>query len=375
MKVTVIKYLNVRVGKPSLNAPCFQYIAPGSELEIDGKVYKGDRYDGIDTWLKDNAGNYYWSGGINSEMPIAEFLKQVNRQAEARKGFKWFSELKVQAIWDQFGEKGDRARVAVLDTGYVFSNNQISSKIKTSKLFIDNDRYPGIRLVMDDQSNESHGNRCACLIGAGNTSDLLVGIAPACEMIVGKISIDKELLDFNYIMEGIKWAIAQNTDIISISYAYEDLTPAEIPALSAALSQMTAGKNVLIFVSAGNSGSPQRSADLYPASFDDCVSVGASGQGNQISRLTVLSNKTVIHAPGENIESYGNSTIPSPESGTSYATPIVAGVCALAVSFLKKKIGKWDKTELLKKLYASGDSIAGNPGKKVINPVQFFNSL
>jgi len=44
MKVTVTKYLNVRVGKPSVNAPCYQYLAPGSELEMHGNLYKGDSF-------------------------------------------------------------------------------------------------------------------------------------------------------------------------------------------------------------------------------------------------------------------------------------------------------------------------------------------
>ena len=58
MKVTVKDYLNVRVGKPSVNAPCYQYIAPGSEIEVDGKLYTGDMYDGSDQWMKDEGGNY-----------------------------------------------------------------------------------------------------------------------------------------------------------------------------------------------------------------------------------------------------------------------------------------------------------------------------
>ncbi|SHK70613.1 hypothetical protein SAMN04488028_107198 [Reichenbachiella agariperforans] len=64
MKVTVTKYLNVRVGKPSVNAPCYQYLAPGSEIEVGEKLYLGDSYDGMDTWYRDEADNYYWSGGF-----------------------------------------------------------------------------------------------------------------------------------------------------------------------------------------------------------------------------------------------------------------------------------------------------------------------
>ena len=80
MKVTVKVFLNVRVGKPSVNAPCYQYLAPGTELEVDGNLYPGDKFEGIDTWLKDEAGNYYWSGGVNYN-PIQTFTPK-SRQAE-----------------------------------------------------------------------------------------------------------------------------------------------------------------------------------------------------------------------------------------------------------------------------------------------------
>ena len=58
MKVTVTKYLNVRVGKASVNAPSYQYLAPGTILEVEDKTYKGDKYEDKDDWLKDAAGNY-----------------------------------------------------------------------------------------------------------------------------------------------------------------------------------------------------------------------------------------------------------------------------------------------------------------------------
>src|SRR6186713_2671560 len=67
MKVTVKdNFLNVRIGRPSVNAECHQFLAPGSVIDVDGKLYPGDRFHGIDTWYKDAAGNYYWSGGVGS---------------------------------------------------------------------------------------------------------------------------------------------------------------------------------------------------------------------------------------------------------------------------------------------------------------------
>lgn len=66
MDVTVTKYLNVRIGQPSVNAPIHSYLQPGDKLEVDGKQYRGDVYDGNNYWYRDAAGNYYWSGAISA---------------------------------------------------------------------------------------------------------------------------------------------------------------------------------------------------------------------------------------------------------------------------------------------------------------------
>lgn len=64
MHVTVNKYLNARVGRPSTNVPCPVYHEPGTILEID-QLVSGDNLDGNSIWYhcKQNS-YYYWSGGI-----------------------------------------------------------------------------------------------------------------------------------------------------------------------------------------------------------------------------------------------------------------------------------------------------------------------
>jgi hypothetical protein len=66
MKVTVTdNYLNMRTGAPLLSAPNTQYLSPGDVIEIEEWLYRGDLYSGVDTWIKDLAGNFYWSGGVS----------------------------------------------------------------------------------------------------------------------------------------------------------------------------------------------------------------------------------------------------------------------------------------------------------------------
>lgn len=65
MKLTVSKYLNARIGKPSTYAECILYRAPGFVIDIDD-IVAGTEIEGNGVWYhsKDD-GYFYWSGGIS----------------------------------------------------------------------------------------------------------------------------------------------------------------------------------------------------------------------------------------------------------------------------------------------------------------------
>jgi subtilisin len=154
MKVTVNKYLNVRVGKPSVNAPNYQYLAPGSELEVDGKLYEGDPYDGNTSWYKDEAGNFYWSGGVESiiekeELPIISDFEKV---------------------LDSYSGDGKGLGVAFLDSGVNDKHPHLKNRITYYESFLPDNSKSNI---------SSHGNLVAGILASDekifkrNKSDLL----------------------------------------------------------------------------------------------------------------------------------------------------------------------------------------------------------
>jgi subtilisin family serine protease len=181
------------------------------------------------------------------------------------------------------------------------------------------------------------------------------------------------------ILDGIEWAVQSGAEVISISFGKfpKELpnAPGYLDGLQNRLEQIIANKKVLIFSSSGdNPPGIVLTKDRYPASFSSCISVGASHLG-LVSKVTVLSGHTTIHAEGEDVESYGLNNKVIKLSGTSMATPIVAGVAALAISHLKKKNqGSWDPKTVLKALYDSGKSIPGT-NKRLIDTISFFNIL
>ncbi len=364
MKVIVKEYLNVRVGKPSVNAPTYQYLAPGSQLDVDGVLYNGDLFEGNNKWLKDEVSNYYWAGGINLK---DTFLEDRNNKVS----FNWFKQLKIEEIWEQYKEKGANVTVAVLDTGFNSENLDLSLAVTKSTVLLNYVNAPKCNDITD---KNGHGTRCASIIGSRNNNQYRIGIAPECKLLIGKISCNREIREHLSILKGIEWAIDNGAEIISISYGivFDDIEKKK--DFETKLLKIVFGKKVLIFASAGNnSDTKPMFGENYPASFPCCISIGSTDNG-LFSPLTLQSSSTIIHAPGVNIESYGLESTPSPDTGTSFSTPIVAGIVALAVSYYKKKHNNdWDPKELMKIVYATSSPLVDN--KKMIEPLAIFKKI
>ena len=384
MKVTVKKFLSVRAGKPSVNAPCYLKLAPGSEVEVDGELYKGDNFEGIDTWMKDQAGNYYWSGAVIKDDALQPDKESSPILPSGKNGpFNLFDQLEVETVWNRFEEYGENVTVAILDSGYDTSNSDLFPGVSGGKAFhvsppvqITDVRSPMIHDTF------GHGTFCASIIGARNLGKYKIGIAPKSRLLIGKLRTSGGLdayTGLDLILSGIDWAINSGAEIISVSYGKFAF---ELPGAGNYLVEMQKkfasvikNKKVLVFSLAGNNPPDVvLTRENYPASFDGYVSVGAS-ENDRLSKVTSLSDKTVIHARGVDVESYSLAGTIEKGTGTSYSTPIVAGIGALAVSYLKRKRGDWSPEMLLKKMYDTGIPLDGNNNKKNISLVNLFNNL
>ena len=304
-------------------------------------------------WLQDVNGHWAWGGGMESIKP----------------SFKWFQDLGIENIWSSFNILGDGCTIAVLDSGYDIHNQDLPTPIST-KLFVDNPSH-----TATIQDNIGHGTFCTSIVSTKGQKFRL-GIAPLSKILIGKVSLQGELDDVNLILNGIEWAINEGADIISISFGLPLTDETQINSLQLRLNQIVEGKNVLIFAACGDSRSGQIIAkEFYPASLTTCISVGTVNN-NQLDNITIRSEKTILHTLGIDLEGYILNNIIEKESGTSVSTPIIAGIAALAVSFLKQKNnGKWSKDNLLEKLIATGDPLMSFDNKKIINPIRLFQSL
>ena len=338
MKVTVTKYLNVRVGEPSVNAPNYQYLAPGTILEIDGHLYEGDPYNGITTWYKDAAGNYYWSGGVEG----ADFLTPppgIYDDVEVN-NLPWsVTAFNLQELWQRTTGRG--VKIAILDTGCSAHPN-FNASIKTTRNFLN--------LTNNVEDFSGHGTHVTGII-ASNGNNKVFGIAPDVELHIGKVANNKaDGLDPDVVASAIDW-YSDKVDIISMSLGFQS----DNPKIKTAVDNCQA----LIVAAHGNDSNQTRTMGDFPAEYDSCLAVGSLGLVNNsmvLSNQSIKSSGLNIVAPGEQINSTFLSGTFKELSGSSMATPYVSGVLALIKSINPDK----DLFEIKEGLISDASKITDN---------------
>jgi subtilisin family serine protease len=354
MKVTVSKYLNVRMGKPSVNAPCYQYLAPGSEIEVDGQLYRGDKYDGLDTWVKDLGGNYYWSGGVQENRLLSPYSW-------------WIEEYEIDNLWQY--TKGENVKVAILDSGIGINSNLKAKNIDGYNFTNNSSDY--------FDTTVGHGTHIAGIIAGQGPK--VFGVAPDATLYVCKITDLAGKLSYSALMAALDKCKSLKVDIINLSFA---ITPADYRSninilgnLSTVVSDLVKDK-IFVVASCGNLGIP---LDCYPACIPECISIAAIDKSGMPYSDGCSSATIDLATPGVEIF----STLPNNQfcnlTGTSQSAAFASGVLAAMKSYMLKK-KKWD----FDKLYSSFQdplslTAISDPnvqiGKGLINTFKLFDRV
>jgi hypothetical protein len=153
------------------------------------------------------------------------------------------------------------------------------------------------------------------------------GVAPNAKIL--PINVFDRYGGFDYMLaDAILYAVENGADVINMSLG----APFEMPLVEEAIKKAVE-KGVVIVAAAGNDGAIQYN---YPASYDGVITVGATNDKNKKAYFTTYGPSIDVVAPGEDV--YSTLSISSKDatfeilSGTSMASPIVAGVAALLKS-------------------------------------------
>lgn len=228
-------------------------------------------------------------------------------------------EYGVPAAWSV--TKGAGAKVAVLDTGVQIDHPDLGGQFGVEPA-----DFTGSPYGADDR--QGHGTHCAGVVAASETNgEGVIGVAPLAKLYVGKVLGDDGSGSGSGVARGLDWAREQGVAIISMSLG----SPQNDPQIAAAVARATSA-GIFVICAAGNSG-PWNPQDIdYPGRLDSVLAVASVGKNGVLSQFSSRGPHVAIAAPGEQIL----STIPTSRygrlSGTSMATPFVAGVTALLVA-------------------------------------------
>ncbi len=224
----------------------------------------------------------------------------------------------IPAHWQQ--SRGRGVKVAVLDTGIDQTHPDLRDAIDDAHDFTGSPFGPSDR--------QGHGTHTAGTIAARQNDSGVVGVAPECRLLIGKVLGDDGSGSGANVAAGIDWACDSGADIISMSLG----APQPDPQILAAI-ERAAAKGKFIICAAGNDGLiAGQDAVGYPARWKQTIAVAAVDRAGRLCDFSSRGDEVDIAAPGQDVLSTFPGGRYAKLSGTSMATPFVAGVTALLLA-------------------------------------------
>ena len=229
---------------------------------------------------------------------------------------RWAEELlRLPDVWRR--TKGEGVRIAVLDTGIDPDHPDLEGAIEQTRDFTGE----GI------EDLNGHGTHCAGIIAARKNDIGFIGAAPSASLLIGKVLRNSGAGTLCAVAEAVNWAVDQRADIISMSLGSEQGAPELFEAIHLALA-----RGAIVICAAGNSGALFANGIGYPGRYGSVITVAAHDQHGQPSGFSSRGPEIDFMAPGQDIWSTFRQGGFAKLSGTSMATPFVAGLAALVLA-------------------------------------------
>lgn len=251
-----------------------------------------------------------------------------------------FAAWRVEDFRDH--SSGEGVTAAVLDTGGDIDHPELRGRIADSRDFTNS------RIGFRDSN--AHGTHCLGTVGG--TSEK-IGVANKCRLLNGKVLGDSGSGADSGIAAGIDWAVASGAEVVSMS-----LGGSYSSTIEAACKRAVA-QGVWLIVAAGNSG---RGGVDYPGKLPECISVAAIDRNFQVAGFSSRGDKLDTSGPGVDIISARPGGGYQSMSGTSMATPFIAGLLTCYRAALKQLGLPIPTTPQLRTLLMSRSVDLGKPG-------------
>ncbi|MFJ4333456.1 MULTISPECIES: S8 family serine peptidase [unclassified Streptomyces] len=265
-------------------------------------------------------------------------------------------------VWSA-GYRGDGVKVAVLDTGADQSHPDLAGRVAAARDFSGS---TGTGDVF------GHGTHVASIVGGSGAASggSRRGVAPAAQLLIGKVLGDDGFGSESQVIAGMEWAADQGADVVNMSLGSSGATDGTDP-MSQALDDLSRSTGTLFVVAAGNEGEQGPRTVGSPGAADAALTVGAVDRDDSLApfssrgpRLGDDAVKPDVTAPGVGIVAAraAGSAMGDPvdehytaASGTSMATPHVAGAAAL----LAQRHPDWSGAQLKDALISTAVTVDG----------------
>lgn len=225
--------------------------------------------------------------------------------------------VNAPAAWPT--NQGAGVKVAIVDTGIDPEHPDLKGRIVGG--------YNAVAKGQPWADDHFHGTHVAGIVAGELNGSRVAGVAPQASLYAVKVLTKEGSGSLFGIMDGINWCSQNGMQVMNMSLGAAQ----EMPLLQYAL-QMAVSAGVTLVAAAGNDSG----AVNYPAAYPEAIAVSALDETDGIAKFSSRGPQVAFIAPGVKIpSSVPLSHDPSgvkAYSGTSMATPHVAGLAALAVA-------------------------------------------
>jgi subtilisin family serine protease len=203
-----------------------------------------------------------------------------------------------------------------------------------------------------------HGTHVAGIIAGRDDGHGITGVAPDAKVLPVDVDSTQDVLTGKQVATAITWAAGHGAQVINLSLGFSDVATGstDVKAICQAVSGAVA-RDVVVVAAAGNDGDGLNDPEA-PASCPGAISVAALDNDLHPTPWSSFDRSVTLAAPGAAVYSTVTAAV-SPlryaaESGTSMASPFVAGVAALLLS----EHPGWTPKQVADRLVATASDLA-----------------
>lgn len=259
--------------------------------------------------------------GVNYEVEIdpVRSINLVESSRELQQSVPFGIEMvRAQETWDEFGVRGEGIKVCVMDSGLFSEHTDLTASNLSG--------YTGSEAVDPwDEDGIGHGTHVTGIIAAADNNQGVIGVAPGVEIHVVRVFDGEGLFFGSSVIAAAEICRDTGARIINMSLG----GPRSLSFENSVFNQLSA-EGIMSIAAAGNSGDTSFS---FPASYPSVVSVAAVDSNRNLASFSQHNSAVDVAAPGVQVLSIATNNRLVLKSGTSMASPHVAGVVALMMSF------------------------------------------